>query len=73
VCVCVRFLRVMYMCVCVEHIELPAKLLDYFLRSNQSNINQSTLFVCNVNVFCVILYSWVVCARTIMQLLAVQI
>ena len=23
-----------------EHIELPAKLLDYFLRSNQSNINQ---------------------------------
>jgi len=26
------------------HIELPAKLLDYFLRSNKSNINQwSTL------------------------------
>jgi len=25
-----------------EHIELPAKLLDYFLRSNKSNINQST-------------------------------
>jgi len=24
-----------------EHIVLPAKLLDYFLRSNQSNINQS--------------------------------
>ena len=24
-----------------EHIELPAKLLDYFLRSNKSNINQS--------------------------------
>jgi len=23
-----------------EHIELPAKLLDYFLRSNESNINQ---------------------------------
>jgi len=23
-----------------EHIELPAKLLDYFLRSNRSNINQ---------------------------------
>jgi len=23
----------------VEHIELPAKLLDYFLRSNKSNIN----------------------------------
>jgi len=23
-----------------EHIELPAKLLDYFLRSNKSNINQ---------------------------------
>jgi len=24
-----------------EHIELPAKLLDYFLRSNKSNVNQS--------------------------------
>jgi len=24
-----------------EHIELPAKLLDYFLRSNKSNINQT--------------------------------
>jgi len=24
-----------------EHIELPAKLVDYFLRSNKSNINQS--------------------------------
>ena len=24
-----------------EHIELPAKQLDYFLRSNKSNINQS--------------------------------
>ena len=26
-----------------EHIELPAKLLDYFLRSNKSDINQSLL------------------------------
>jgi len=25
----------------VEHIELRAKLLDYFLHSNKSNINQS--------------------------------
>ena len=25
----------------IEHIELPAKLLDYFQRSNKSNINQS--------------------------------
>jgi len=24
-----------------EHIELPAKILDYFLRSNKNNINQS--------------------------------
>ena len=24
----------------VEHIKLPAKLLDYFLRSNKSNLNQ---------------------------------
>ena len=28
---------------CTEHIDLPAKLLDYFLRSNKSNINQSRL------------------------------
>jgi len=28
-----------------EHIELPAKLLDYLLRSNKSNINQTTYFV----------------------------
>ena len=27
-----------------EHIELPAKLPDYFLRSNKSNINQSVMF-----------------------------
>jgi len=27
-----------------EHIELRAKILDYFLRSNKSNINQ--LYVC---------------------------
>jgi len=27
----------------IEIIELPAKLLDYFLRSNKSNINQSTI------------------------------
>jgi len=35
-----------------EHIELPAKLLDYFLRSNKSNINQS---IGNPNV----LWGWV--------------
>ena len=29
-----------YKYTCVEHIKLPAKLLDYFLRSHQSNINQ---------------------------------
>jgi len=28
-----------------EHIELPAKLLDYFLRSNKSNINQSADYI----------------------------
>jgi len=28
----------------VQHIELPAKLLDYFLRSNKSNINQTYTF-----------------------------
>jgi len=26
-----------------EHIKLPAKLIDYFLRSNKSNINQSRI------------------------------
>jgi len=51
VCVCCMCIRMcVCMCVCVliftnlkkrfEHIELPAKLLDYFLRSNNSNINQ---------------------------------
>jgi len=30
----------------LEHIKLAAKLLDYFLRSNKSNINQSVC--CNV-------------------------
>ena len=28
-----------------EHVELPAKLLDYFLRSNKSNINQVVEFL----------------------------
>ena len=28
-----------------EHIELPAKLLDYFLRSNKSNINQKVTMI----------------------------
>jgi len=31
-----------------EHIKLPAKLLDYFLRSNKSNINQSLRLFCHV-------------------------
>ena len=41
----------MYICVCVyiyiyiEHIELPAKLLDYLLRSNKSNINDIHILV----------------------------
>jgi len=30
-----------------EHIELSAKLLDYFLPSNKSNINQSTVLPCS--------------------------
>jgi len=33
-----------------EHIELPAKLLDYFLRSNKSNINQICKKVWNAKV-----------------------
>ena len=35
---------------CIEHIELPAKLPDYFLRINQSNINQC---VCVCQSMCV--------------------
>jgi len=30
----------------LEHIELPAKLLDYFLRNNKSNINQIARDMC---------------------------
>ena len=77
VCVCVCVLG----CVrdmCVEHMELPAKLLDYFLRSNKSNINQflracvrvrASVFVCAcVRVCCLRVYMCVsacvcVCAR----------
>ena len=29
-----------------EHIELPAKLLDYFLRSKKSNINHVHMYIC---------------------------
>jgi len=36
---CIIEFKVQIIC---EHIELPAKLLDYFLRSNKSNINQDT-------------------------------
>jgi len=36
-CVCIFVCDV---CMCIEQIELPAKLLDYFLWSNKSNINQ---------------------------------
>ena len=36
----VQFIRV-FKYISTEHMELPAKLLDYFLRSNQSNIDQS--------------------------------
>jgi len=35
------FVLCVFECVSFEHIELPAKLLDCFLRSNKSNINQS--------------------------------
>ena len=43
VCVCVcTCIDLVYICVDICWcIELPAKLLDYFLRSNKSNINQS--------------------------------
>jgi len=34
-----------------EHIELPAKLPDYFLRSNKSNINQTELNTVSYNFF----------------------
>jgi len=31
--------QIKYLSVLIEHIELPANLLDYFLRSNKSNMN----------------------------------
>jgi len=31
--------QIKYLSVLIEHIELPAKLLDYFSRSNKSNMN----------------------------------
>jgi hypothetical protein len=34
--------RLSLMC-CITHIDFPTKLLDYFLRSNNSNINQSSM------------------------------
>jgi len=47
--------NVYYPCICIErerewkrdreHTELPAKLLDYFLRGNKSNINQIYLYI----------------------------
>jgi len=33
-----------------EHIELQAKLLNYFLGSNKSNINQCASFICIIHV-----------------------
>jgi len=33
-----------------EHIELPAKLLDYFLPTNKSNVNQYTMSLNNIYV-----------------------
>ena len=38
-CIIIIEFKVQIIC---EHIELPTKLLDYFLRSNKSNINQDT-------------------------------
>ena len=35
-----------------EHIELPAKLLDYSLQSNKSNINQFTVLKINLSRYC---------------------
>jgi len=39
---CPRICRGFDFVITFEHIELPAKLLDYFLRGNKSNINQSS-------------------------------
>jgi len=39
-CSTIRFSRLLMMC---EHIELPAKLADYFLRSNKCNTNQNII------------------------------
>jgi len=38
-----------------EHVALPAKLLDYFLRSNKSNINPSPMVIHNMQ------KNWMIC------------
>jgi len=44
VCVCIRTCVCAHLCVYIlEQIELPTTLLDYFLWSNKSNINQNVL------------------------------
>jgi len=42
-------------CQNIKHIELPAKILDYFLRSNKSKINQTHQMIVTVNRTCVLL------------------
>ena len=39
---------IVFVTIIFEHIELPAKLLDYFLRSNKSNINQCYMCWCTL-------------------------
>ena len=41
----------LYTCICIEQIELQAKLLNYFLGSNKSNINQSQRLHFGVYIF----------------------
>ena len=45
---CIYMGHVTYKWVTFEHTELPAKLLDYFLRSNKSNINPSLIRMSHV-------------------------
>jgi len=47
ICIYIYIYKHLYR-ICIEQTELPAKLLDYFLWSDKSNINQ---YVCILSVF----------------------
>jgi len=46
------FVLFVFVCVIFEYVELPAKLLDWSLRNNKSNINQSCARERKQMIFC---------------------